>query len=229
MPSIAQPGFRKLSCGQPRLSSTISPSFHFSAHTTGTTIFFLYLSTLYPLSAGGRARLGRELLPRLKPGQVLPAHAGFKTPASLRHDPAFLLVHDPAFLLSHDPSPSSVTIPPSFLVRLSRPTVRRIVCFLTCIAFACRQTPLSSLRRQAGNPEKPPCFPPAKKSESAYNQEEEKKAVSGRRHDVVQCGQRGFCFDGVFFARVKARLGSWLKGKQKSRSRPQRGQRWRLP
>src|ERR1035437_34714 len=141
------------------------------------------------------------------------------------------------------PPPPSVTIPPSssvtvrllpsrsrFLPRQAFPShseADRLFSYLHC--FCLSVNPLSSLRRQAGNPEKPPCFPPAKKSESAYNQEEEKKAVSGRRHDVVQCGQRGFCFDGVFFARVKARLGSWLKGKQKSRSRPQRGQRWRLP
>jgi hypothetical protein len=39
----------------------------------------------------------------------------------------------------------------------------------------------------------------------AYNQEEEKKAVSGRRLVVVQCGQRGFCFVGVFFANGKVR------------------------
>jgi hypothetical protein len=106
MPSIAQPGFRKLSRGQPPLPSTISPSFHFSAQTTSTTIFFLYLSTLYPPSAGGCARLGCELLPGLKPGQVLPAHAGVKTPASL---------------LGHDPSPSSVTIQPSSSVTIRLP------------------------------------------------------------------------------------------------------------
>jgi hypothetical protein len=35
------------------------------------------------------------------------------------------------------------------------------------------------VRRQPWNPEKPPCFPPAKKSKGAYNQKEEKKAVSG--------------------------------------------------
>jgi len=46
-----------------------------------------------------------------------------------------------------------------------------------------------------GNPEKNPSFPPPILSKGEYNQEEEEKTVSVRWLLVVQCGQRGICFN----------------------------------
>jgi hypothetical protein len=56
----------------------------------------------------------------------------------------------------------------------------------------------SSSAAVPGNPEKNPGFPRTDERKGEYNQEEEKIAVSVGRQLVVQCGQRGFCFNRVF-------------------------------
>jgi hypothetical protein len=81
-----------------------------------------------------------------------------------------------------------------------------------------RQTP--DFLRPPRNAENQPCFPRTKECKGEYNQEEEQIGVSAGRQVVVQCGQRGFCFDQVFFASRKARVGSCRRWKQRSRSKP---------
>jgi hypothetical protein len=49
-----------------------------------------------------------------------------------------------------------------------------------------------------GNPEKNPSFPPPNLRKGEYNQEEEERTISVRRLLVVQCGQRGICFNRHF-------------------------------
>jgi len=133
IPSIAQPGFRKLTLCQPSLPQAFQPAFHFSALNYGYYYLFLYLYYLYPPVC----RLAR----------------------SYPQNHALL-----------------------YQIRSSLPC--------TCVHRANDES-----RR---NPEKQPSFPRAKQRKGAYNQEEEKKVVSGGRQIVVQCGQRGFCFDRDF-------------------------------
>ncbi len=73
-----------------------------------------------------------------------------------------------------------------------------------------------------GNPEKHPCFPRAFYLQDEYNQEEEKTATSAVPQCVVECGQCWNLASGVNVALCQLQ-------KLKSKSRPRRGQRWKLP